>query len=262
MHGALEKSGLLFPSVIAAWALLIVWDNSSLAAYLDHGDWTRMGILAVLCTVDPAMGVGTSVSLMVGSWLLMVFVMMVPAAQPLFDIPSYDPLPSLRAFCFFPATLVGYFVPWLVFGAFIHGFGYLLNELISLSVWWSVNGWMTGAILFASAGAYQFTKTKRHSLKACCPAMATHDVIGDASIMRQSLNDFCRGFLFGKTCLQCCWPLMMLMFVFWPGSLIWMGVLTAMMIADRRSFFSMPLCQPIGLLLLIFAGGITVVNLV
>ena len=57
-----------------------------MARYLDHGDWTQIGLAAGICSVLPAGAVLLPGLLYVGGWMLMTAAMMLPTTLPLLEI--------------------------------------------------------------------------------------------------------------------------------------------------------------------------------
>ena len=230
-RGNVPVAGLIHISLIhvaplAAWCLLIVWDRSELSAYLHHGDWTQLGLLASLCSAI-ALNEPIHAVFYACSWLLMVVAMMFPVASPhLFnDAFQMQKLPGseLLAAC-------GYLVPWMVFGSVAHILGYVLNEVASMNYHLSYNGWIAESSLFLIAGFYQFSEAKIRYLQKCG---SQNGFFSDSD--NRLTAEFKRGYHYGINCLVCCWPIMLLMFVFWPGSLMWMLLLTLLMVIDRVS---------------------------
>lgn len=256
---ALTISGL-------AWCWLLVWNNSSFAAFLDHGDWTTLGVLSSICAVDLSLSAYSSFGLVALSWMLMVVGMMLPAAVPLVrqSMSSQDsPLAAknIHTNCGLGIALAGYVLAWFGFGLFAHGFGYILNELISLSIWWSLNGWVLATIIFAAAGLYQHSATKAHFLKLCCnPQKLAHNHL-EFGRHSPKFNALVFGLRYGFHCIGCCGFLMLLMFVLFPGSLAAMFFLMLLMLADRSRSFDVSLKRPIGFGLIALATATAVVNI-
>jgi predicted metal-binding membrane protein len=69
-----------------AWLALWLWGESPYARYLDHGNWTQIGVAAALCRALPGGGETLGGLLVVGGWVLMLVAMMLPTTLPLLDI--------------------------------------------------------------------------------------------------------------------------------------------------------------------------------
>ena len=81
-----QASGLASPLTALAWAALWLWASSPYGRYLDHGDWTQIGLAAGICSVLPAGAVLLPGLLYVGGWMLMTAAMMLPTTLPLLEI--------------------------------------------------------------------------------------------------------------------------------------------------------------------------------
>src|SRR5207253_1149886 len=56
---------------------------------------------------------------------------------------------------------------WAAFGIAAHLLDTALHLIVRQSTWLAVNGWMLGAIVLATAGAFQFTRLKYRCLDRC-----------------------------------------------------------------------------------------------
>src|ERR1700674_5310687 len=72
--------------VALAWVALVIWERSPYGRYLDHGNWTEIGLAATLCRALPAGSVLVPGLLYVGGWLLMSAAMMLPSTLPLLTV--------------------------------------------------------------------------------------------------------------------------------------------------------------------------------
>src|SRR5439155_931673 len=55
-----------------AWLALWLWGESPYARYLDHGNWTQIGVAAALCRALPGGGETLGELLVVGGWMLLL----------------------------------------------------------------------------------------------------------------------------------------------------------------------------------------------
>lgn len=69
----------------AAWLALWIWQESPYGRYLDHGNWTEIGLGASICSALPAAGWALPAALYIGGWMLMTAAMMLPTTFPLLD---------------------------------------------------------------------------------------------------------------------------------------------------------------------------------
>jgi predicted metal-binding membrane protein len=63
----------------------VLWAQSPYGRYLDHGDWTKIGIAGALCSALPAGEALAPAVLYVGGWVLMLTAMMLPTTLPLLE---------------------------------------------------------------------------------------------------------------------------------------------------------------------------------
>ena len=244
--------GLLFTF---AWLTLWLWELSPYGRYLDHGDWTRLGLAASLCRALPAGDVWLPAALYVGGWVLMTAAMMLPTTLPLLDIfrrmtsrrPDQRRLVGL--------VIAGYLVAWLVFGIAAHGLDWLLHELVQQSAWLTFNGWLFGALVLGVAGGFQFSSLKYRCLDRCRSPLGF--VVRHARGGSLAREAFLLGTDHGLYCVGCCWALMLLMFVVGTGSVGWMLLLGAIMAAEKNLPFGRRLSAPLGVALL--AGSLAII---
>lgn len=71
-----------------AWVTLLLWERSPFGRYLDHGQWTDIGLAAHLCQSLPAGSIVLPAVLYLGGWVLMTAAMMLPTTLPLLGIFS------------------------------------------------------------------------------------------------------------------------------------------------------------------------------
>src|SRR5215470_6549854 len=69
--------------VALSWITLLLWELSPYGRYLNHGDWTALGIAGAICKALPAGGIVLPVLLYVTGWSVMSAAMMLPTALPL-----------------------------------------------------------------------------------------------------------------------------------------------------------------------------------
>jgi predicted metal-binding membrane protein len=236
-----------------AWLALAVWDFSPYARYLEH-DWTQVGIAASLCTSLPAGEVLVPAFLYVGGWVLMTAAMMLPTTLPLVVVFRRLAARQPNASGLLALLLCGYVSAWLGFGLAAHLLGLALVELARQSAWLAFNGWLIGALIFLSAGLFQFSSLKYRCLDVCRSPMGF--VLArwsGRSPRRESLGI---GLAHGISCVGCCWLLMLLMFAVGTGSIGWMLALGALMALEKNSPWGRRMAAPLGLVLILVSAGI------
>jgi len=259
---ALRRRRLFLPLIVGlvalAWASLFLWEASPWGRYLEHGDWTEVGLAGRICS---AIWGGTwlaPVLIYAGGWLLMSAAMMLPTALPLLAIferltePRGDRA-ALRAL-----VVAGYLAVWSSFGLAAHLIDVGLHTLVSRSAWLAANGWMVGAAVLALAGAFQFSALKYHCLDKCrTPFSFVHAHWRDR---HPGWESFRLGVDHGLFCVGCCWAIMLIMFVVGAGSVGWMLMLGAVMAVEKNAAWGRRISAPLGAGLLVWSGLVVAQN--
>jgi predicted metal-binding membrane protein len=249
---------LIATLVAFAWVTLFIWERSPYGRYLNHGQWTEVGLAAGICSFLPAGRIALPALLYVGGWLLMSAAMMLPTALPLFSI--FDRLTERRRGRALLLTLVivGYLVVWAAFGLAAHLLDAVLHLLVFSSPWLWFNAWLVGAVVLAVAGAFQFTALKYHCLDKCrTPFSFVHQHWRGQAPHREA---FLLGVHHGVFCVGCCWAIMLLMFVVGTGSVGWMLALGAVMAIEKNVSWGRKLSAPLGIALLLWSGALVAQN--
>jgi len=250
---------LLGGLVALAWLVLWVWAGSPYGRYLDHGDWTQVGLAGAICRAVPGGEVVLPFALYVGGWVLMSAAMMLPTTAPLLAI--YRRLAARRSDRRLLLLLVGtgYLAAWGAFGVAAHLLDAELHWFAQQSLWLMLHGWVPGAAVLAAAGLFQFSALKHHCLDRCrSPFSFAVEAWRGPAPRRQA---WLLGLRHGVYCVGCCWALMLLMFVVGMGSIGWMLLLAAVMAAEKNLSWGRRLSAPLGVALLAVALGITAASL-
>lgn len=234
-----------------AWFALWVWAQSPYGRYLDHGNWTEIGLAASICRAIPAGEVVVPALIYIGGWVLMSAAMMLPTTFPLLTIFRRMTLGRLDQGMLTALLILGYLVMWTAFGIVAHLLDYALHEVAAGSAWLAVNGWVLGACVLASAGIFQFSSLKYHCLDKCRTPLSF--VIEHWRGERERWQTFVLGLHHGAFCVGCCWALMLLMFVVGTGSVGWMLILGAVMAMEKNLPWGHRLSTPLGIALLIWS---------
>jgi predicted metal-binding membrane protein len=242
--------------IVVAWMALWMWSQSPYGRYLDHGDWTQVGIAASVCTALPAGDALLPAALYIGGWVLMVTAMMLPTTLPLLE--TYRRLTQRRHDRWLLVLLVvaGYLSAWSGFGLAAHAADLTLHAAVAGSPWLTFNGWAIGAAVLALAAAFQFSPLKYRCLERCRTTLSF--VIEHWRGRHERLQAFRLGLRHGIFCVGCCWALMLLMFVVGTGNVGWMMLLGAVMAAEKNVRWGPRLRVPVGLVLLTAAAGISI----
>jgi predicted metal-binding membrane protein len=240
--------------IALAWLTLLLWERTPYGRYLDHGQWTELGLAANICNALPAGHIVLPVLLYVGGWVLMSAAMMLPTTLPLLAI--FGRLTERRPDRTMLLTLMilGYLLIWGAFGLAAHLVDAVLHALVVTSPWLTFNGWIIGAGVLAAAGAFQFSALKYHCLDKCrAPFSFVNEHWRGQAPRRQA---FLLGVHHGIFCVGCCWSIMLLMFVVGTGSVGWMLALAAVMAIEKNVSWGRRLIQPLGVGLLASSGTI------
>jgi len=244
---------------VFVWLTLWIWEQSPYGRYLDHGDWTRIGVAASICQFLPAGGIMLPALLYVGGWVLMSAAMMLPTTFPLLEI--FRRLTLRRADHRLLMVLVvgGYLSVWLGFGLLAHGLDWGLRAVVARSVWLTFNGWVFGAVVLAAAGLFQFSGLKYRCLDQCRTPLSF--VVQHWRGSDERRRAFQLGVHHGVFCVGCCWALMLLMFVVGTGSVGWMLALGAVMAIEKNVPWGRRLSAPLGAALLAWSAWIVFTEL-
>jgi predicted metal-binding membrane protein len=246
--------------VMLSWITLVVWDASPYGRYLNHGDWTAIGLGAAMCNAVPG-GAWLVPGLLYGvGWLLMSAAMMLPTALPL--IRLFDRMIAGRSdrAALHGLLIAGYLVAWGGFGAAAHLLDRALHAGLGGWVWLAAHPWAPGAVVLGLAGSFQFSSLKYRCLDKCRTPLGF--VTSHWHGPRPRREAFGLGLAHGVYCVGCCWALMLLMFVVGTGNLGWMLLLGLVMAMEKNHPLGRRLSAPLGGTLLAAAGFVVVRALV
>lgn len=231
---------LMASLIVLAWILLLAWERSPYARYLDHN---QLGAL------DLSTGrVLLPAALYIAGWTLMTVAMMLPTTLPLLAI--FHRLTGIREdrAQLMGLLIFGYVGIWLAFGVAAHLADWFLHEAVELSAWLTANAWVIGAGTLTVAGGFQFTRLKYRCLDKCRAPLSfvMHYWRGS----RERWNAFLLGMHHGAYCVGCCWALMLIMFGVGIGNVGWMLVLGVVMAIEKNMPWGRKISTPLGLVLI------------
>lgn len=235
-----------------AWFALWAWTASPWGRYLDHGDWTLEGPAAAWCRALPGGTWLVPALLYGGAWVLMTAAMMLPSIWPL--VSAFERVLSARVDRgrLLLLLALGYVAVWAGFGIVVHALHAALLEGVAAWPALARRGELIGAAVIALAGAFQFSALKRRCLEQCRTPMSF--VMSHWHGRAPARDAFALGAHHGLFCVGCCWALMLLMFLVGAGSLGWMLLLAALMVAEKNFAWGRRLSAPLGLALLAWGG--------
>jgi predicted metal-binding membrane protein len=242
-----------------AWLLLWAWAASPWGRYLEHGDWTRIGLVGSVCAALPWGESLVPGALYVAGWMLMLAAMMLPTTLPVLAI--LDRMVARRSD---RARLValaggGYLAVWGGFGVAAHLADLALAAAVRQSAWLTFNGWALGAAVLATAGAFQFSGLKRRCLDRCRTPLG--QVTAHWRGRRPGAEAWGLGVAHGAFCVGCCWALMLIMFVVGTGNVGWMLLLGLAMAAEKNFPWGRRLSAPLGIGLIGWSAGAVALHL-
>ena len=181
-----------------------------------------------------------------GMWAVMIAAMMLPTIVPM--LRSYGDLPANTGASVsgWFGIVAGYTSVWLAGAAGFAGVQVvaLNNGVIELTGVLS-SPWASAALL-GVAGAWQFSRTKTACQNVCLTPMQFF-----MTRWRAGLTGGLRmGAGAGIVCVGCCWAIMSLAFVGGVMNLLWMGLATLFMVAEKLPEVGMALRRPAGVVLL------------
>ncbi|MCH9671802.1 MAG: DUF2182 domain-containing protein [Gammaproteobacteria bacterium] len=239
-----------YASIGAAWCGLLVLSNSHPSTpWLGALDSAfSYELLQSLCTVRPTMENFVSVFTM---WSIMVVAMMLPSAIPFLrvygEVASAKPERAQASFLF---VVLGYLLVWLVYCLSVSAAQVALAQYGHVSMHGIIVAPVACAGVLMLAGLYQFSGAKTATLAECQHPMLflfSHWRDGRAGAVRL-------GALHGVRCASCCWALMLLALVAGTMNLLFMGLATALMAAEKLAWLGSRLRIFTGVALVMAAG--------
>jgi predicted metal-binding membrane protein len=196
----------LLATAAAAW-----WWTVERMAGMDAAPGTSLGTLGWFTT----------------TWVVMMAAMMLPSFAP--TLAAYATVTPARR----PARPVlfacGYLLAWTAAGVVAYELFALGRQLLGGELAWHDGGrWLSAAVI-AAAAAYQFSPLKHASLARCRGELATPPA-GEGRRQPAALE---LGMRSGGWCIGCSWALMAALFALGAMSLTWMGLIAAMVAAEK-----------------------------
>lgn len=191
-----------------------------------------------------------SAGLFLGTWLVMMAAMMLPAVTPV--IVRIDRVLRHQGGTGTTAYLLaaGYLAVWAAAG--VAGYGLFLAFQPTVEAGDSAAAVRAGAAVLLLAGAYQLTPLKRACLRLCRSPLAVVVRHGER-ITAGPGGALLVGVRHGAFCLGCCWALMAVLLAAGMMSLVWMGVIAAVVLTEKVWRHGDLLSRPLGAAMIIFA---------
>ena len=211
MTRGLRSTAILLAAALATWIVAIERMRG-----MDAGPGTDLGAFGWF----------------LGIWVTMMAAMMLPSAAPmvlLFDRASAERARRGRDFLPTWIFVAGYLATWTAYGLAAYALYRLVASFELGFLDWDRGGpWIAG-IAVASAGVYELTPLKSVCLRHCRSPL--HYVLGGWREGR--LGAVRMGAEHGAYCVGCCWGLMVVLFALGVMSLVWMGIVAALILAQK-----------------------------
>jgi predicted metal-binding membrane protein len=182
-------------------------------------------------------------------WLIMMVAMMTPSIAPLiliFALINRKRKQQQNPFVPSGYLLGGYLLVWAAFSLLATLLQWLLQQISLLNPEMETTSKILGAIIFISAGLFQFTQVKHRCLNYCrTPVTFVHHNWKDGK--RGALK---MGIGNGTYCLGCCWILMILLFVSGIMNLLWIAIIALFVLIEKV----LPAAKPVT-----FTAGIALI---
>lgn len=218
----------LLPALLVSSA--VAWLATSQLA--DPG--MRLGILTGATDssmADAAMPIELplAIALFMATWTLMMVAIMFPAVAPV--VMTFDRWAQSKARprSVTAAFLGGYLAVWSVIGLAAYATVVLLQTLVPVG---DPNAQRVGGVLLAAAGLYEMTPLKDICLRHCRSPIGI--VMQYADLLAEGhRGPFRVGLVHGLYCVGCCWSLMLVLVLLGMMNLVWMGVVGAVIFAEK-----------------------------
>lgn len=253
---------ILVGLIVLAWVTLALWEVSPYGRYLEHGNWTEVGLAGAICSFLPKGETVLPLVLYAGGWLLMSAAMMLPTTLPLLEVFRRMTGGRADAQTLMILVIGGYLLAWISFGLVAHLLDIGVNSAVRQSAWLTFNGWVLGAAVLTLAGAFQFSSLKHYCLTRCRAPFSF--VVSHWHGVAPKREALWLGISHGIFCVGCCWALMLLMFTVGTGSVGWMLALGAVMALEKNfpgnGWLARNLGSGLGIVLIVGAALITVAH--
>lgn len=159
-------------------------------------------------------------------WLIMMLAMMLPVVTPMVVLIHRIDWEPKEARISPPAFLAGYLLLWVGLSIFITLLQWQFHGLSWLTPMMDVRSATVSGTILILSGAYQFTSWKVACLNHCRTPMGFLLTHGRRGGLRLGLHH-------GFYCVGCCWAEMLVMFAVGVMNLLWMGLITLAIVAER-----------------------------
>lgn len=208
------------------------------------------GMFTCSMTMGTPFSVGNG-ALYVVLWGVMMVAMMFPAMTPIVGLfRSIAKRKQEQGLSFTPAWVFigGYVTLWTLTGSVGYAADVAIQTLPEQFPTLRTYGAVIGGLTLAGAGIYQLTPLKYLCLSQCRSPLGF--LLG--SWRDGYMGAFRMGLEHGLYCLGCCWSLMTILFVVGTMNLVWMGLLSAVIFAEKIVPYGVELGKASGIALVAF----------
>ncbi len=162
----------------------------------------------------------------VGSWLVMMAAMMLPAVAPV--VALYALASRRRVVAALPVFLAGYAAVWAVSAVPAYLVAQVVADPLMDGAYWASR--LAGVTLLAAAG-YQLTPLKVACLNRCRSPLSVF--LTRSGSLARPRRAFAAGARHGVDCLGCCWALMAVLIVLGGMQLGWALAISLVLTAEK-----------------------------
>lgn len=235
----------------SAWSVLLALDASPYGRYVHHGEWGTIGLGRTICAAVPGGSWLMPLLAYAAGWVLMTSAMMLPTVLPLTRIFGRIIAGRSDAHALHALLLAGYVLAWSALGVAAFALDWALHRGLDGWAWLARHPGIPGAVVFAVAGGFQFTRLKYRCLDHCRTPLGF--VVSHWHGPWPRREAFLLGLSHGAYCVGCCWALMLVMFFVGMGNLGWMLLLGLIMAVEKNHPWGRRLAAPLGAALLVSA---------
>lgn len=245
------------PEVLLGAVLLALAAAAWLAVHSMAMPDMRLGLLTRSQADASARAMGSmsiGAGLFLAMWLVMMTAMMLPAVTPV--LVRVQRLMRARDTGHGAAYAMagGYLLVWGATGIAAYGVYLAFQEAVPAGGAVAVRA---GAGVLLLVGVYQLTPLKRACLRQCRSPLAV--VMRHGQAIASGPSGAARaGIRHGLYCAGCCWALMVVLLAVGAMSLVWMGVITALILVEKVHRHGEGLSLVLGSLLIAAAVALVV----
>jgi predicted metal-binding membrane protein len=249
---------------IAAWVYIVINSSTSPMSGMSMDMTGGLNPTMDAAMADRILAAASGPSapafeMFVPMWVVMSIGMMLPTAIPMimtFNTISNNRRKKGNAFTPTWIFILGYVIVWSVFGVVCWTIAYVIFALIGpwLAEWQHLL--LSVGVMFLFIGIYHISPLKNACMRGCQNPMsfvAHHWRNGNGGAIYM-------GLLHGATCVGCCWALMVALFPLGIMNLVWMGLFTIIMFAEKNLKYGSLIGKIVGLLMIVAGGIITIIS--